>query len=148
MRPAIYSGPGRSGMCLCGHSWKDHHLGMVLAPGATETDGGTEVYLPQECEFFGWDETGAGVGAGAGVRAMTNLSRRAFLMASGAPFIRSGQQSAIDIPISDKGLPWDPQDPPVTPFRSRPQWGASGLAEVTTDGSAIYAELRYPTEDR
>ena len=79
---------------------------------------------------------------------MTNLSRRAFLMASGAPFIRSGQQSAIDIPISDKGLPWDPQDPPVTPFRSRPQWGALGLAEVTTDGSAIYAELRYPTEDR
>jgi len=51
-----YSGPGRSGMCVCGHSWKDHHLGVVLNEeyyAATQ-----EAYVPQECEFFGFDETG------------------------------------------------------------------------------------------
>ncbi len=44
-----------SGTCLCGHSYEDHHLGMVLNPEAQKVMGD---YLPQECEFFGSDEDG------------------------------------------------------------------------------------------
>jgi hypothetical protein len=58
MRHAIYSGLGRSGRCVCGHSWEDHHLGVVCRPGAEETSGGKEWYVPQECEFFGSNEMG------------------------------------------------------------------------------------------
>ena len=58
MRKAIYSGPNRSGVCVCGHSWEDHHLGMVMKQGAVETDGGPEIYIPQECEYFGCNEDG------------------------------------------------------------------------------------------
>ena len=58
MRKAIYSGPGRSGVCVCGHSWKDHHLGMVMRADAVETDGGPEYYVPQECEHYGSNEDG------------------------------------------------------------------------------------------
>jgi len=58
MRSAIYSGPARSGICICGHRWDDHHLGMVIRPGAEITDGGPECYIPQECEFYGDNELG------------------------------------------------------------------------------------------
>lgn len=56
MREAIYSGPKRSGICVCGHSWEAHHLGMVMKPGAEVTDGGVEYYIPQECEYYGCNE--------------------------------------------------------------------------------------------
>lgn len=52
----LYSGPGRSGICKCGCSWKDHHLGMVLNPDYIEDTG--EVYIPQECEKYGFNERG------------------------------------------------------------------------------------------
>lgn len=58
VRKAIYSGPNRSGVCVCGHKWDEHHLAMVLRPEAIETDGGPEAYIPQECEHFGFDEMG------------------------------------------------------------------------------------------
>ncbi len=58
MRKAIYSGPNRSGVCVCGHARDEHHLGMVLRPEAAETDGGSEGYVPQECEHFGSNEMG------------------------------------------------------------------------------------------
>lgn len=58
MRKAIYSGPQRSGICVCGHSWREHHLGMVMRTEAIQTDGGPEYYIPQECEFFGCNEDG------------------------------------------------------------------------------------------
>jgi hypothetical protein len=51
-----YSGPDRSGICVCGHSWKDHHLGCVLNPDYIKATG--EAYIPGECEFYGWNETG------------------------------------------------------------------------------------------
>jgi len=51
-----YSGPNRSGICVCGHSWKRHHLGMVMRQEyANETN---EAYIPQECEAFGFNEAG------------------------------------------------------------------------------------------
>lgn len=51
-----YSGPGRSGICKCGHGWQDHHLGMVLNPDYVDATG--EIYIPQECEHYGFNETG------------------------------------------------------------------------------------------
>jgi hypothetical protein len=51
-----YSGPLRSGICVCGHPWDDHHLGIVMNPAYSEQTG--ESYIPQECEFYGWNETG------------------------------------------------------------------------------------------
>ena len=61
-RPSYYSGPSRSGICVCGHSWEEHHLGMVVRPGATKVkDGdweGREGYIPQECEYYGNNEMG------------------------------------------------------------------------------------------
>jgi hypothetical protein len=58
-RAAIYGGPNRSGVCKCGHSWEDHHLGMVVRPGSYLTvDGHREFHIPQECEHFGFNEVG------------------------------------------------------------------------------------------
>ena len=51
-----YSGPNRSGICICGHTWRKHHLGVILNEDYREATG--EAYLPQECEFFGFNETG------------------------------------------------------------------------------------------
>ncbi len=51
-----YSGPNRSGICVCSHSWDDHHLGIVMNPAYIDATG--ESYIPQECEFFGFNETG------------------------------------------------------------------------------------------
>lgn len=51
-----YSGEGRSGTCICGHSWEDHHLGMVLR--IEYVDATHEGYIPQECCFFGSNEDG------------------------------------------------------------------------------------------
>ena len=49
-----YSGPGRSGICVCGHLWKKHHLGMVLNTEYYEAT--KEAYVPQECEHYGVNE--------------------------------------------------------------------------------------------
>lgn len=51
-----YSGPGRTGICVCGHRWDDHHLGIVLNPAYIDATG--EGYFPQECEFWGCNEEG------------------------------------------------------------------------------------------
>lgn len=55
-REPRYSGPGRSGICICGHSWKQHHLGVVLNQDYYDETG--ESYVPQECEAHGFNETG------------------------------------------------------------------------------------------
>jgi len=52
----MYSGPSRSGVCVCGHKWDDHHLGVVM--NLDYADDTQEAYLPQECEFFGSNEMG------------------------------------------------------------------------------------------
>lgn len=51
-----YSGAGKSGICKCGHSWDDHHLGIVMNKEYYEQTG--ESYVPQECEFYGCNEEG------------------------------------------------------------------------------------------
>ena len=51
-----YSGPNRSGTCICGHSWEDHHLGMVMRK--EYVDQTHEGYIPQECEAYGFNEAG------------------------------------------------------------------------------------------
>lgn len=59
-KPAVYSGPGRTGRCICGHSWEDHHLGMIMNEewSAPRSNGVVEIYLPQECEYYGSNEDG------------------------------------------------------------------------------------------
>ena len=51
-----YSGPNRSGTCVCGCPWDDHHLGVVMNSDYAKDTG--EAYLPEECEAFGWNELG------------------------------------------------------------------------------------------
>ena len=51
-----YSGPGKSGVCVCGHPWQDHHLGVVMNPVYFKATG--EFYVPQECEHYGCNENG------------------------------------------------------------------------------------------
>ena len=51
-----YSGPLRSGMCTCGHNWQEHHLGMVMNEDYAHQTG--EMYVPQECEHYGFNEAG------------------------------------------------------------------------------------------
>ena len=51
-----YSGPGRSGICVCGHSWKKHHLGIVMNNDYYKAT--KEMYVPQECEYYGFNEFG------------------------------------------------------------------------------------------
>ena len=41
-RLAIYSGPDRKGICICGHKWDDHHLGVVLRIGANKVNSESE----------------------------------------------------------------------------------------------------------
>lgn len=66
MRKAIYSGPGRKGICICGHFWDRHHLGIIMRDGAEQVSGGgVEYFIPQECEAFGVNED-FGYGCGGG----------------------------------------------------------------------------------
>ena len=51
-----YSGPECSGICVCGHPWGRHHLGMVMNMVYFEDTG--ESYVPQECEAYGFNEAG------------------------------------------------------------------------------------------
>lgn len=51
-----YSGPGRTGICVCGCSWDSHHLGIVMNSAYREATG--EGYVPEECETFGFNEVG------------------------------------------------------------------------------------------
>ena len=55
-RQPRYSGPKCSGICVCGHSWEEHHLGIVLRQEYVDETG--EGYIPQECEYFGFNEMG------------------------------------------------------------------------------------------
>lgn len=52
----MYSGPGRSGICVCGCSWRDHHLGVVMNEDYFQETG--EDYAPGECERYGFNEVG------------------------------------------------------------------------------------------
>jgi hypothetical protein len=56
MLEPIYSGPNRSGICICGHSWENHHLSLVMRIEYIEET--KEGYKPGECCFYGHNETG------------------------------------------------------------------------------------------
>lgn len=56
MEERRYSGPNRSGICVCGHRWDQHHLSLILKPGAAEELG--EGYIPGECLAYGSNEMG------------------------------------------------------------------------------------------
>lgn len=63
-----------SGICKCGCSWKDHHLGMIVnwntvvavklyyeknfSDRTFEGVNGYPLYVPQECEKYGCNEDG------------------------------------------------------------------------------------------
>lgn len=51
-----YSGPNRSGVCVCGCPWHEHHLGMVMNKAYLEAT--QEAYIPQECDAYGSNEVG------------------------------------------------------------------------------------------
>lgn len=51
-----YSGPNRSGTCVCGCRWDDHHLGIVM--NREYADATHEAYIPDECDNYGFNEVG------------------------------------------------------------------------------------------
>jgi len=51
-----YSGPNRSGICVCGHPWDEHHLGIIM--NEEYRNDNHEAYLPEECEHYGFNEMG------------------------------------------------------------------------------------------
>lgn len=51
-----YSGPDRSGICVCGCRWDEHHLGLVMNQAYAEQT--QEGYSPDECCAYGFNETG------------------------------------------------------------------------------------------
>ena len=56
MHEPRYSGPNRSGICVCGCRWDDHHLGCVMNEEYFKDTG--ESYVPDECCAFGFNESG------------------------------------------------------------------------------------------
>lgn len=56
MREPRYSGPNRSGICICGCPVKDHHLSCVMRQEYVDETG--EQYIPGECVHFGSNESG------------------------------------------------------------------------------------------
>lgn len=52
----IYSGKHRSGICMCGHSWEDHHCSMVM--NITYYKKTKEYCVPEECLYYGCNEEG------------------------------------------------------------------------------------------
>lgn len=51
---ARYSGPGRSGVCRCGHHFSDHHLCCVMNQEYLDQTG--ESWIPDACLFYGCNE--------------------------------------------------------------------------------------------
>ena len=51
-----YSGPNRSGICVCGCAWDEHHLGVVMNEEYRTATG--EAYAPGECEHYGFNDVG------------------------------------------------------------------------------------------
>jgi hypothetical protein len=49
-----YSGPGKSGVCVCGHDASDHHGGIVMNQDYYAQTG--EGRVPGGCEFYNCNE--------------------------------------------------------------------------------------------
>lgn len=54
-----YSGPGRTGVCVCGHSYDMHHCGIVMNADYFAQTG--EEVVPGGCCFYSCNE-GEGLG--------------------------------------------------------------------------------------
>ena len=52
MKPK-YSGPNRSGTCICGCTWDKHHLGIVM--NSVYAEATKEGYIPEECCAYGFN---------------------------------------------------------------------------------------------
>ncbi len=54
--------PRYSGICKCGHSWRNHHLEVIASNLASlpleELKMVEETYIPRECEYYGINEHG------------------------------------------------------------------------------------------
>ena len=50
-----YSGPGKSGVCRCGHHWSSHHCGIVMNQDYLDQTG--EDCVPGGCLEYGFNET-------------------------------------------------------------------------------------------
>ena len=51
-----YSGPGKTGICVCGCPWDAHHLCIVMQKEYVDQTG--EAYIPDECCRYGFNEVG------------------------------------------------------------------------------------------
>lgn len=49
-----YSGPGKTGVCICGCPWDSHHLFLVMNKDYIETTG--EGYIIGACCRYGFNE--------------------------------------------------------------------------------------------
>lgn len=51
-----------TGICKCGHSWEDHHLGMIMNKDYLDAlhkiDPKHPPYIAEECEYYGFNECG------------------------------------------------------------------------------------------
>ena len=47
---SIYSGPGRTGVCKCGHRWEDHFLEVTQNEDYYQET--SEMYIPLQCQFY------------------------------------------------------------------------------------------------
>ena len=50
----VYSGPGKSGICVCGHRWEQHHLFCVMKQERIEQTH--EGYILGGCLAHGFNE--------------------------------------------------------------------------------------------
>ena len=55
-REPKYSGPNCNGICVCGCSWEDHHMSIVMRQEYIDETG--EYYILGECDAFGFNESG------------------------------------------------------------------------------------------
>lgn len=51
-----YSGPGRTGICVCGHGWEEHHISCVM--NEDYYNATKEGSFPDECTYYGFNEKG------------------------------------------------------------------------------------------
>lgn len=54
MTKPTYSGPGKTGMCVCGHRWDQHHLHIIM--DCAIMDARKEGYIIGQCLAHGHNE--------------------------------------------------------------------------------------------
>ena len=54
MKQPKYSGPNKSGVCICGCKWDEHHMMLVMRQEYIDETG--EAYILGACEAYGFNE--------------------------------------------------------------------------------------------